>query len=894
MRSRPNPLYRLLHSDYNESFDNYRPQLADFHDLVSLRLPSGWQIRRRGIWFHCSSPQSVVPLQGWKIHVSATPANARQILDSVVSILVKHGNVDFKFALDLSTLFLLNSKNWPRGGSGKFLTIYPKDLQTFLDLIEELHAATRAMSGPYILSDHRYKDSHVVYYRYGGMRIRDSLNIKGERCPMLVSPDGREVQDRRLAYPVVPSWVTVPFTPDDPEQKDDADHSLRNGRYRVQDALEFSNAGGVYRALDTLTGKNVIIKEARPHVNATADGYNAVELLKKEYRLLTVVADTHIAPEPIDLFQQWEHWFLVEEYLEGAPMGSYSAAHNVLLRTRSKASDYQTWYATFRSLFMRLITILETLHSRNIVFTDLSTSNVIVCHPGLELKLIDFEGAFQVDVDCPTMLYTPGFASPERLAGRRPVFADDFYSLGASLLAFLFPVNGLFHLRPEAKADILAAIRQDTGLPEPVANLILDLMKSQMERPTATEMLQVLDQSPACNAVEARPCQAIDYQALVDGIVTHITNRAEYNRKDRLFPADARVFVTNPLSLAYGASGVAYALAKAAGRCPTRVLDWILNHKISANTYPPGLYVGSSGIAWALLELGAIPEAEKILQGSFRHPLLYESADIFHGAAGWGITNLRFFEETGNELYLDKATDAGTRLLKTALYDSRGCYWLPAEGAQQIGFANGSSGIALFLLRLHLATGNCEFAETAERALAFDLSFAAETKDGGLSWPSSAASPSPVYPYWRFGSAGIGSVVLRFYSFLGGERYKQVLDKIYVDTDRKYAVLPGKFSGLAGIGDFLLDLYDFSGEPKYLKSAQTAAEGLAHYRVDREGIAFPGDCLSRLSCDYGTGSAGIALFLSRLDGRRGADFMVDSLAATHRFKRRVEAPRVLV
>lgn len=893
MRSRPNPLYRLLHSDYNESFDNYRPQLADFHDLVSPRLPSGWQIRRRGIWFQCSSPENVVPLQGWKIHVSATPANARQILDSVVSILVQHGNIDFKFALDLSSLFLLNSKNWSRGGSGKFLTIYPKDLQTFLDLIEELHVATRGMSGPYILSDHRYKDSRVVYYRYGGMRIRDSLNIKGERRPMLVSPDGHEVEDRRLAYPVVPFWVTAPFAPDPPQQNSDADQSLKDGRYLVQDALAFSNAGGVYRAIDTLTGKNVIIKEARPHVNATADGYDAIELLKKEYRLLTVVADSHIAPEPIDLFQQWEHWFLVEEYLEGASMGSYSAAHNVLLRTRSTPSDYHAWYGTFRSLFMRLVNILETLHSRNIVFADLSTSNVIVCHLGLELKLIDFEGAFQVDVDRPTMLYTPGFASPERLAGRRPVFADDFYSLGAALLAFLFPVNGLFHLRPEAKTDILAAIRQDTGLPGTVANLILDLMKSQMERPSAVEMLRVLDQSPACDVVEAHPCQVIDYRALVEGIVTHITNKAEYNREDRLFPADARVFVTNPLSLSYGASGVAYALDKAAGKCPTRVVDWILSHKISPDTYPPGLYVGSSGIAWALLELGAIPESEKILQASFRHPLLYESADIFHGAAGWGMASLRFFAETGNELYLDKAKASGTHLLKTAVYDSRGCYWPACEGAQQIGFAHGSTGIALFLLHLHLVTGNREFAETAELALGFDLSFAAETKDGGFSWPSSAGSPSPVYPYWRFGSAGIGSVVLRFYSFLGGEHYKQVLDKIYVDTDRKYAVLPGKFSGLAGIGDFLLDLYDFSGDAKYLKSAQRAAEGLAHYRVDREGTAFPGDCLSRLCCDYGTGSAGIALFLSRLDGRRGADFMLDSLAAEHCFKRRVEAPGVL-
>jgi hypothetical protein len=49
------------------------------------------------------------------------------------------------------------------------------------------------------------------------------------------------------------------------------------------------------------------------------------------------------------------------------------------------------------------------------------------------------------------------------------------------------------------------------------------------------------------------------------------------------------------------------------------------------------------------------------------------------------------------------------------------------------------------------------------------------------------------------------------------------------------------------------------------------------FRVERQGIAFPGDMLSRLSCDYGSGSAGIVLFLNRLQGQRGSDFMLDCL-----------------
>jgi hypothetical protein len=72
-------------------------------------------------------------------------------------------------------------------------------------------------------------------------------------------------------------------------------------------------------------------------------------------------------------------------------------------------------------------------------------------------------------------------------------------------------------------------------------------------------------------------------------------------------------------------------------------------------------------------------------------------------------------------------------------------------------------------------------------------------------------------------------------------------------------------------------MYDLSGERRFLESADKVAEGIMHFRVQRDGTAFPGELLSRLCCDYGTGSAGIALFLNRLLGRQKNDFMLDEL-----------------
>jgi class III lanthionine synthetase len=878
MPSRQNFLYRLLDKDYHETFDAYMPRKTDFYDLMASMLPQDWQIQRKGIWFHCGSPQNVTPLQGWKIHVSATPANAHEVLCRVAALLLRRADTDFKFALDMSILFLLNSKNWPRGGSGKFITIYPRDNNRFLELIEEIHQSTMDLNGPYILSDHRYKESRVVFYRYGGMRLYDVLNVKGERTPVLIAPDGSHFQDERGPYPVTPPWVSTIVPVDEPQETSEQSNCLKQGRYEVQDVLGFSNAGGVYCALDRKTGKRVVIKEARPCVNPMAHGHDARELLKKEYRLLSLIERTGLAPKPIDLFEEWEHWFLVEEYIQGLPLACHSAEHNVLLRTRASEEDYGRWQETFLSVCAGLFTALDTLHRHNIVFADLSTSNILVEEATGKLKLIDFEGAWQPGKDQPGVLYTPGFVSQKRLAGGEAAMEDDYYAAGAVLMAYLFPVTGFFHLNPQASREMMANLRRDARFPQPVADMILALMEPEAaRRPRPAEAFQI---AAACASIppaqpEPRDCMH-DYRAVVEGIHTHLNDVASFARQDRLFPADQKQFTTNPLSLAWGAGGVGFALSRISGTPREDIGDWILGHKITPESYAPGLYAGLSGIAWCLSEMGQGKEAEKVFQNTFHHPLLTHSTDMFYGIAGWGLTCLRFFATTGDQLYLEKAILAGKHLLETSQESHGLCHW-GQKDRTPIGFAHGASGIACFLLYLYLATGQEQFLVTGQRGLEFDLKQAVTTKDGGLSWRDSAPGKSPLYPYWQHGSAGIGMSVLRYWRLLGNPEYRTILEKIFVDTDRKYAVFPGKFMGLAGLGDFLLDMYELAPEARFLRSAHKAAEGIMQFQVERRGIAFPGDCISRLSCSYGNGSAGIALFLNRLLGEKGNPFMLDCL-----------------
>jgi hypothetical protein len=140
-----------------------------------------------------------------------------------------------------------------------------------------------------------------------------------------------------------------------------------------------------------------------------------------------------------------------------------------------------------------------------------------------------------------------------------------------------------------------------------------------------------------------------------------------------------------------------------------------------------------------------------------------------------------------------------------------------------------------------------------------------------------------VYPYWKIGSAGVGTAMLRYYRLLGEKKYRDMLELIYIDTTRKYTIFPGMFSGLAGLGEFLLDLHQVTNESHHFDAAYRVAAGISLFKIEKkQGLAFPGDMLRRISCDYGTGSAGVGHFLYRLTHREEAgSFNLDRLFAHH-------------
>lgn len=884
-RKRENRYFQILThlivpSDFYEPLTEYQPNLK-YYFLVQNLLPKEWRILRNGIWFYCFPPFYNKRIQGWKIHVSATTSNAEAILQAAVPVLVKSG-VSFKFALDSTILHLLNGKWWPRGASGKFITIYPHSDIQFFYLLKQLYKVLRHFEGPYILSDKRYKDCKVLYYRYGGFEPLETLTTLGSFTAGLVSPDGSFVEDKRNPFFSPPFWVKDPFPDDEAESANEKEIYLNKKRYKVKRAIAISNTGGVYVADDLISNQEIILKEARPFT-----GIDAISQLKKEARILDKLMQKGytIAPKVLELFREWEHLFLAEEYVNGIPLTIYVTTKSPVLAIRPSRKDIQHYVNEVCTIVQSVAEAMDILHSLNIVFGDVSPNNIIVLRQKnkLSVKLIDFEGAYELGVDTPVRLFTPGFAAKDRLGHSMPMPEDDWYGLGSLLLFLLFPINPVRDLDENVVWRFLNELKKDFDLPATLIELVHELTAVNVKRrPSFQDVKHKLEQAQndqkrslmrernvnvlARDKKENHFLTAEMLQSTIKNICQYILKQASYSRRDRLFPSDPAK--TNPLSVNHGALGVVYALHLMGEEIPKAVFNWIESQEISTAKYSPGLYTGLSGIAWVFSVLGKLDLAVEIWNKAYFHPLLYGEWNIYSGAAGCGLTALHLWLITQEKKFLEQAIVIGETILKAARKNKRGLYW----SSESVGYAHGASGIALFLLYLYCVTRDKKFVEYGRRALDFDLSFARKTMDGFLSIPFDQTNTRVLLPYWEVGSAGLGTTVLYYFLITKDERLEPILSGLIGDTMRKYTVFPGLFNGLAGLGNFLLNCYSFLGNPLYLEVAKKTAEGILLFKIEKpDGIAFPGENLYRISTDFATGSAGIGLYLHRLQ-RLAPDF----------------------
>lgn len=138
------------------------------------------------------------------------------------------------------------------------------------------------------------------------------------------------------------------------------------------------------------------------------------------------------------------------------------------------------------ALFDTVCAAVEHAHRHLVIHCDIKPDNVRVSAGG-QAKLLDFGIAqLQGQADELGAAFTPGFASPEQMAGQQPGVASDVYGLGRLLQTMVQPVLRRQGHHQELNAVIARATAQTPGERyDSVASLRRDLHRWQAHRPLA-------------------------------------------------------------------------------------------------------------------------------------------------------------------------------------------------------------------------------------------------------------------------------------------------------------------------------------------------------------------------------------------------------------------------
>jgi len=172
---------------------------------------------------------------------------------------------------------------------------------------------------------------------------------------------------------------------------------------------------------------------------------------------------------------------------------------------------------------------------------------------------------------------------------------------------------------------------------------------------------------------------------------------------------------------------------------------------------------GVGSLVYAFTHAASLLEAPELLDDAKRAAALIDGRviagdrvlDVIGGSAGAALGLLALHGATGESWVLDRAADCGRHIPARPLTavaeaaDWRGMFSRPLTG-----FSHGAAGTAYALLKLHAASGETGFLETARRGLDYERSlFDTERRN----WPDLRNDEGLSFPcQWCHGAAGIG------------------------------------------------------------------------------------------------------------------------------------------
>lgn len=217
--------------------------------------------------------------------------------------------------------------------------------------------------------------------------------------------------------------------------------TLLNNRYQVIEVLGAGGFGETFLAEDTYmpSRRRCVIKQLKPIAANDPQTYQLIrQRFEREAATLEFLGEgSDQIPKLYAYFLENGEFYLVQEWIQGQTLTQIVAAKGLINE------------ATVREILLRLLSVLDYVHSKGIIHRDIKPDNIILRLSDAKPFLIDF-GAVKETIRSivsspgyPTqslVMGTPGYMPSEQAAGR-PVYATDIYSLGLTAIYLLTGVH---------------------------------------------------------------------------------------------------------------------------------------------------------------------------------------------------------------------------------------------------------------------------------------------------------------------------------------------------------------------------------------------------------------------------------------------------------------------
>ncbi len=196
-------------------------------------------------------------------------------------------------------------------------------------------------------------------------------------------------------------------------------------QFQIENLVARSGMASIYRATDTVDGKQVAIKIPHPEVESEPVFF---ERFQREQDIGTKL--DHPAVMKVFDVPNRSQVYMVMEWVDGKLL-------RYILKEQKKLSPERAARIT-----IGICKALEYIHAHGVVHRDLKPENIMV-GPDDSVKLIDFgiagqEGARRLTfAKLSNLMGTPDYISPEQVKGKRGDGRSDIYSTGIMLYEML-------------------------------------------------------------------------------------------------------------------------------------------------------------------------------------------------------------------------------------------------------------------------------------------------------------------------------------------------------------------------------------------------------------------------------------------------------------------------